>query len=60
MKNKNLAKRGIRKAYKAMKKIIDKNMIQSKSLKGLTTETKKIELANQYLDKAFNNEKQPN
>ena len=60
MKNKKLAKRGINKAYKAMKKIIDKNMIQSKSLKGLTTETSKIELANEYLEKAFNNEKQPN
>jgi hypothetical protein len=37
-----------------MKKILDENMIQSKSLKGLTTETTKIELANSYLDKAFN------
>jgi len=50
---KKLAKRGIRKAYKAMKRILDFDMIQSKSLKGLTTETTKIELANEYLDKAF-------
>jgi hypothetical protein len=53
-KRKKLAKRGIRKAYKAMEKIIDNNLIQSKTLKGLTTETTKIELANEYLDKAFN------
>jgi len=31
-------------------------MIQSKSLKGLTTETTKLELANSYLEKAFNGE----
>jgi len=28
-------------------------MIESNSLKGLTTETKKLELANSYLDEAF-------
>ena len=52
-KRKKLAKRGINKAYKALKKIIDFDMIQKTKLNGLTTETTKIELANSYLEKAF-------
>ena len=52
-KRRKLAKRGLRKASKAMQRILDNNMIQSKSLKGLTTESTKIARANEMLSKAF-------
>jgi hypothetical protein len=53
---KRKAKQGINKAFKALKRIIDFNMLDKPKLNGLTTETTKIELANSYLEKAFKNE----
>jgi hypothetical protein len=47
----------LRKAFKALKRIIDFNMLDKPKLNGLTTETTKIELANSYLEKAFKDNK---
>lgn len=52
-KQKRLIKRAFRKASKAMAYIIDNEIVQSKSLKGINTQTTKIERANAVLDKVM-------
>ena len=52
-KQKRLIKRAFRKASKAMKNIIDNEIVQSKSLNGINTQTTKIERANAVLTKAL-------
>jgi len=56
MKKELYLKRGLRHGNKALENIIEKEIIQSKSLKGIGKEIKRLEKANSYLSKAFENE----
>jgi len=53
MKKELYLKRGLRHGNTALENIIEQEIIQSKSLKGIGKEIKRLEKANKYLDEAF-------
>ena len=49
-----LAKRGIKKGSKTLNKIIESDVLNSKTLKDINRYTNLLKTANEYLNKAFN------
>jgi hypothetical protein len=55
MKKELYIKRGLKHGNIALNNIIDNEILQSKSLKGIGKEIKRLEKANDYLSKGFDN-----
>jgi len=55
MKKELYIKRGLKHANKALKNILDNDILHSKNLNGIGKEIKRLEKANDYLDKGFSN-----
>ena len=53
-KRKKKARRGIKKCYKAIKKILDQDLMNSFGLRKLNRQTNQIEKGNELLNQAFN------